>query len=214
MKNQNLSDEQLRRCIFQGSTFLVGVVTLIVGLCVYNPFLESATTTPLFRNVALGSLLLSLLVLIFTELGNSYTFNKLAKLMVVLAMTMCLVLVAHSLSSKAIAIVSMATAAVIMGISAYAGSRMRDASSMRGPLFVGFFVLLLSGFLNRYIFAANWMETAYSILAIVLFTIASLYETNMFVKHRHCRFDCCEEGVFSLYGNFANIAANLMRLAD
>lgn len=214
MNSAKLTDEQLRTCIFRGLSLLVGIVTLIVGACVYVPFLDSATGTPLFTNVAIGSMVVAVLLSLLTFFRKSPTLNRSVKLVFLLALTLFLVVVAQSLSSKAVVLVSMVAASVVMGIAAYAGSRMRDASWMRGPLLVGFLVLFLSGLLNIFVFSSNWMETAYSILAIVVFTIASVYETNMFVKHRYCRYDCCEEGVFSLFGNFANIAANLMQLND
>ena len=83
---------------------------------------------------------------------------------------------------------------------------------MGAPLFLGLLVLIGAGFLNGVVWHAHWLETVCSLVSIVLFTLFSVFDANMFVRKRSCRYDCCEEGVFSLYVNFMNIAINLMDL--
>ena len=80
------------------------------------------------------------------------------------------------------------------------------------PLFLGLIVLLVAGLLNGLVFHAHWLETVCSLVGVALFTAYSVYDANEFVKRRACRHDCCEEGVFSLYQNFANVAIDLMSL--
>ena len=207
------ADAELRRCILGGVSLLVGVVTLLVSLCVYAPGPASATSTPGFRAGAMGASVVGLLLLLSTLAVRSRGYQRFVFLWVGAAMTALLVVAAHAVSSRAVAVITLVAAALMTALASYAGATVvEDASAMGLPLFLGLLVLLGAGLLNGLVFRAHWLETACSLVAVCLFSALSVYDANRFVARRRCAYDCCEEGVFSLYQNFANVAASLMQL--
>ena len=206
------SETELRRCILGGTSLLVGLLTAVVALCVYVPTLDAVTGTPEFRGAALASSLAAVLLILSMTLVRSHAYQRLVLLVVGICMAALLVVAAHRVSSKGVVMTTLVAAAILTGLAAYAGSRAQDVSALGPFLLIGLVVLCVAGLLNGLVFHAHWLETVCSTLAVALFTAFSVYDANRFVKLRICRFDCCEEGVFSLYQNFANVAINLMGL--
>ena len=208
-----MTEAELRRCILGGITLLMGVVTVLVSLCVYVPALAAATSTHGFLTAAVATAVVGTLLLLSLIFVQSHGYQRFVFLWVGLAMTSLLVAAAHAVSSKAVVVVTLVAAALLTAIAAYAGGAvLEDTSAMGVPLMLGLLVLLGAGLLNGLVFHAHWLETVCSLVAVALFTAFSVYDANQFVKRRACRHDCCEEGVFSLYQNFANVAVNLMSL--
>lgn len=208
-----MSEAELRRCILGGITLLMGVVTVMVSLCVYVPGLDAATGTPDFRKGAIATAIAGIFMILSLIFVRSHGYQRFVYLWVGLALTALLVVASHTVSSKAVVVVTLVAAALLTAIAAYAGAAVfEDVSAMGVPLLLGLLVLIGAGMLNGLVFHAHWLETVCSLAGVALFTAFSVYDANEFVKRRSCRHDCCEEGVFSLYLNFANVAVNLMGL--
>ena len=209
------AEADLRRCILGGVTLLMGAVTLLVSLCLYVPGLDAATETPGFRTGAMTTAVAGILLLLSMMFVRSHGYQRFVYMWVGMAMAALLVVAAHAVSSKAVVVVTLVAAAAITAIAAYAGASMvEDASALGLPLLLGLVVLLCAGLVNGIVLHAHWLETVCSLVAVALFGAFSVYDANVFVKRRNCVYDCCEEGVFSLYQNFANVATSLMRLSS
>ena len=202
----------LRRCILGGITVLTLAVSIVVSACVYVPAANAVTSAPAFRTTALALAAVGLLLLLSTIVVSSHTYQRVVFSVVTLSLTALLVVAAHAVSSQATVVVMLVTAALLTGVAAVVGSKLEDASALGWPLLVGLLVLLCAGLLNGLVFHAHWLETVYSLVAVSLFTVFAVYDSNAFVRRRQCRYSCCEEGVFNLFLDFANIAANLMNL--
>ena len=73
--------------------------------------------------------------------------------------------------------------------------------------------MLLAELLNAFVFQASAFEVALSTVAIVLFTAFTVYDVDTHSRG-YCRFNCCLEGAFDVWINFANIFLRVQELMD
>lgn len=213
MGAEKLASRELVLCILGGISILMAVVTLLVSVCAYVPAIDAVTSTREFQSAVFFSLLASIALLLSTSVFASHAYQRFVFCFVVLSMTASLASSTHFVSSKAVVVVSLLTASLLTAAFAYLGVKVEDASFLGPPLVACLVLLILVGLLNSFVLHAHWVETAFSVVAVALFCAFSVYDANRFAKNPVCRHNCCEEGVFSLYLNFANVAMNLMRLS-
>ena len=207
------TDADLRRCILGGIAMLAGATTALVAVALYVPALDRLTGTPGFRTAAAAAGVVALLLMLSRIwLWRSHAYQRVVFGATAFAMALLLVAAAHTVSHKGVAVTCLAAATLLMLVAAGAGAERDLGATLGVPMFVGLLVLLAAGLLNGLVFRAPWLETALSLAGAVLFTAFAVYDANQFVRRRVCLHDCCEEGVFSLYTDFANVAMSLLDL--
>lgn len=203
-------EAKLRRCILGGNALFVGVVTAIVAAFVYVPAAGRVADSDYFQiGSFVGGIVSVVLLLLAVYVFKSHTFQRFVYVFVGLAMTALLIVAAGYTSSKSVVIVSLVAAAVLTGVAALIGANSRSVSYLY-PALVGLGVLFTIGMVMLFFLRAHWFEVSISTVGVALFTALSVYNANEFVKKRRCTHNCCEEGVFSLFLNFVNVASNLI----
>lgn len=205
--------DELHKCILTGLALATGVATALVALSLYVPPIAAATETDAFKNATLGALLAGLLLMVVTMfMSVSHTTQRLVQLFVAAAVTASLVVVAHRVSPPAVVTTLLSSMALLL-LAAHVGMvTTRDLSQHGGVLVAAMTILLVATFLNGLVFRVPWLRTGLLIAGIVIFVLAAVWSANVFVQRRICRHDCCEEGVFSIFLDFANVAQNLLML--
>lgn len=209
-----MGEAELRRCILGGNATLLLVVTAVVAAFVYVPPAQKVAESEYLRigSIVAGFVSLALLLLSVSAF-KSHAYQRFVFVFVGLAMTALLIVATTYTSSKAVVVASLIAAAVLTSVAALVGASVDSASSMGPALFGGMF-LFLFGLLMSFFLHAHWFEVVVSTFGVALFTGLSVYEANEFIRQRRCRHSCCEEGVFSLFQNFVNLAVNLFNITS
>lgn len=214
MGDDDASTAKLRRCIFGGTAILLGVVTALVAICLYVPSMHDAVRSPAFLVGTWAAMLLSLPMMFASLFIDSHAFQRFVHIFVTLAIAALLALVGGHAAHKGVVIVALLSALLIIGAAAAVGDRSGDLSSWGMPLFIGLLVLIAASLLSNIVFRASWLSTGVSLAGVAIFTAFTIYDVNQFTRARSCRYNCCEEGVFSIYTNFANLGVDLVSLFE
>lgn len=209
-------EDEIYRCIMRGVAILVGIVFVLVSACVYVPQLREATSSRPFFLASVVLTVISLLLLISNGFVRSHGFQRAVQLCVVISIT-CLVIVgAHTVNSKLTVLGALVLASIILAGAATFGKRHKgDLTKLLFPAFIGLLTLLIAGVLNVALLKSSIVETGLSALGIVLFVCIAAMDANVYSKRPElCRYNCCEEGTFSMFINFSNIVMDLMNLMN
>ena len=216
MVKDDRTPEQLYACIMRGVATLVGIVTVLVCACIYIPALHSATSTDAFKYTTLGIFLIGIVCLFVNALAvHNRTFQRITHVLVAVSVTALMILAAHMVRNKTTVPIALALATLAVGIAAPLGRYHKgDLRKWLTPAMLGLLVLILVGVLNIAVFGSSVLESLLSVAAIILFTLLTAVDANVFTKNPEmCKFDCCEEGVLNIYLNFSNIVVDIMGLS-
>lgn len=207
MKDYNV---ELRKCILKGIAYLTFAVCVLVAYALY--FIPH-TKTREFQLVASSfggfGIVLFLSLLFFKR---SHNYQRFVHFVVAVSLTMGLIVSAHSVSDPNLVVNALATATLLTLIASSTGSNMKNAKYLGMPLFLGLLVLYGASMVNARVLNCGALEIFLSICFIVLFTAFSIYDAHVYANGKNCRHDCCEEGVFQLFVNFANLAHYLLKM--
>ena len=207
---------KLHACILKGIATLIGLATLAVVLCTYVPSLARVTSSKVFADAALTASFIGLIGLLgLPVFAPRHATQRAVHGLVTASLMALLVVGSHAAPSRSTAPVALMVASCLILLGMWLGSRVDNLQSWTLPLLLGLFTLLGASLLNTLLLRAGWLETLLSLGGVVLFTLLTMYYVYQYTKTRQsCRFDCCEEGVFAIFINFANMASDLLRLSS
>lgn len=208
----------VRNCIFRGSASLIGILTLLVCACIYQPWLSNVTASPAFVGIALALSFVSFLMIIAQEFRRKFSRSTIRTgyVMFVVAAAMMLVVAAHHSKERETVIVALVTTAILIAsASLFGGHTSADLSSWVQPLSLCLSVLLLAWCINIFLLRSDMFQTTLSLGTATFLTFSTVVHTQIFIRHPDfCAPYCCEDGVFHTLTNFISIARHLMDVMD
>ena len=155
--------------------------------------------------------IISLLLIIFGR--TTLATQRAVFAFVGLTITFGMIVTAHAVNSVEAVIVCMfSSICMILAASKLGMGMKQDLKDWVTPLFIGLIILVITGFVNALVLDASLLTNILSICLIALFSGFTVYDANQFVRERNCKFDCCEEGVFNIFVDLANIATSTLKL--
>ena len=207
----------LRNCIFRGSAILIGILSLLVCVCIYTPWLSNITASDTFRNIAIA---LSLVSLIMTIIHSFNTFSRsLTRAWYVsfaVSTAMLLVFGAHHTKDRQTVFLALLTTAILIAsASFFGGNTSTDLTHWAQPLSLCISVLILAWCVNVFLLQSDTFQTTLSLGTAAALTFATIFHTQIFIRHTDfCTPHCCEDGVFHTFANFIAISRHLMDSMD
>ena len=208
---------KIRRCILVGISILIGITIVFVALGLY--VFPGAILHPV-TYLIMGILMLISLFFMFYIIYKLITGQVMSKsflrthfFITTLFFMLLLATQAHNLDSPAFALLCLLVSFVLILIAAEYGFRAqwKDIQSWIMPLVVATFVILLFSFINIFFLKTKILQIITSVLLILLFTAFTVFNANAYTNG-DCLYNCCEEGVFEIYYNFAQIAHSLFSI--
>ena len=206
-------DVQIRACIYRGVALLLGASALLVTAATFAPNLNAAVKDTPFVVAAFAIYGAGVLLSLVTAFVGGAITQKTVFALLFVGLNMLLMLMSAYGTANAV-ISSLVTAMVIVAAASYLGGRIGTDTRSWGPLLVGGLLLvLLAELLNAFVFQASAAEVALSTVAIVLFTAFTVYDVDT-RSRGYCRFNCCLEGAFDVWINFASIFLRAQELME
>ena len=206
-------DVQIRACIYRGVALLLGASALLVTAATFAPGLNAAVKEVPFVVSTFAIYGAGVLLSLVTAFVGGAITQKTVFALLFVGLNMLLMIVSAYGNANAV-IASLVTAMLIIAAASYVGGRIGTDTRSWGPLLVGGLLLvLLAELLNAFVFQASAFEVALSTVAIVLFTAFTVYDVDTHSRG-YCRFNCCLEGAFDVWINFANIFLRVQELMD
>lgn len=208
---------KIRRCILVGINILIGITIAFValGLYVFPDAILHPTTSLIMLILTIISFIFLLYIIykLITGQVMSKSFLRTHFFITTLLFMLVLATQAHKLESPAFALLCLLVSFVLILIAAEYGfkAQWKDIQSWIMPLAVTTFVILLFSFINIFFLRTKILQIITSILLILLFTAFTVYNANAYTNG-DCLYNCCEEGVFEIYYNFAQIAHSLFSI--
>ena len=206
-------DVQIRACIYRGVALLLGASALLVTAATFAPGLNAAVKETPFVVAAFAIYGAGVLLSVASAFVGGAITQKTVFALLFVGLNMLLMLLS-SYATPAAVISSLVTAMTIVAAAAYVGGRIGTDTRSWGPLLVGGLLLvLLAELLNAFVFEATPAEVALSTVAIVLFTAFTVYDVDT-RSRGYCRFNCCVEGAFDVWINFASIFMRTQQMVE
>jgi len=206
-------DVQIRACIYRGVALLLGASALLVTAATFAPGLNAAVKETPFVVAAFAIYGAGVLLSVASAFVGGAITQKTVFALLFVGLNMLLMLLS-SYATPAAVISSLVTAMTIVAAAAYVGGRIGTDTRSWGPLLVGGLLLvLLAELLNAFVFEATPAEVALSTVAIVLFTAFTVYDVDT-RSRGYCRFNCCAEGAFDVWINFASIFMRMRQMME
>ena len=164
----------VRNCIFRGSASLIGILTLLVCACIYQPWLSNVTASPAFVGIALALSFVSFLMIIAQEFRKfSRSTIRTGYVIFVVAAAMMLVVAAHHTKERETVIVALITTAILIAsASLFGGHTSADLSSWVQPLVR--VCILLAWCINIFLLRSDMFQTTLSLGIATFLTFSTV----------------------------------------